>query len=218
MLPANVIVTELRQPGDPALLLPAEATFVSRAAPKRVHEFAAGRLCARRALAEIGVEQFALHVAADRTPIWPLGITGSVTHTAGLCLAAVAKLSDVASLGIDCEVVGAATKDIWPSICLSAELHWASSLPNGKLPAAISLIFSAKEAFYKCQYSLDREWLDFQDLLISVESWHDSHGWFTVRAMRHLAFNQRTEMPVRGSYIFHDRFVATAVAVFATRG
>jgi 4'-phosphopantetheinyl transferase EntD len=33
---------------------------------------------------------------------------------------------------------------------------------------AATVIFSAKEAYYKCQYSLTRRWLDFQDVLIDM--------------------------------------------------
>ena len=46
LFPEGVVAAELRVPGDPSMLLPAEAADLRRAVPKRAQEFAAGRLCA----------------------------------------------------------------------------------------------------------------------------------------------------------------------------
>ncbi len=101
LFPACAVAAELREPGDPALLLPEEAAFLGRAVPKRVREFAAGRLCARRALAEFGISDFPLRVADDRQAVWPSSMIGSITHTAGLCAAVVAERARIAALGLD---------------------------------------------------------------------------------------------------------------------
>ena len=82
LFPQTVVVKERRIPGDPAELHPAEAEHVARAVPKRVAEFAAGRTCARAALAEFGVREFTLRAATDRQPLWPERFIGSITHTA----------------------------------------------------------------------------------------------------------------------------------------
>ena len=91
LFPPGVVATELRETGDPHLLLPAEARYLGRAVPKRIGEFAAGRLCARRGLAEFGVVDFAVEMAADRQPIWPAALVGSITHTAGFCASVIAE-------------------------------------------------------------------------------------------------------------------------------
>src|SRR5271170_2846494 len=91
LFPPGAVVADLREPGDPELLLPVEATYLGRAVPKRVQEFTAGRLCARRALAEFGIVDFPIKVADDRRPIWPDSMVGSITHTAGFCAAVVAE-------------------------------------------------------------------------------------------------------------------------------
>ena len=62
----GVIVAILREPGDSGLLLPEEAAHLGRAVPKRMQEFAAGRLCARRALAEFGMPDFPIRAAQDQ--------------------------------------------------------------------------------------------------------------------------------------------------------
>jgi 4'-phosphopantetheinyl transferase EntD len=214
LLPSGVIAAELRAPGDPALLLAAEAKYLGRAVPKRAREFAAGRLCARRALAEFGIVDFAIEVADDRQPIWPDAVVGSITHTAGFCAAVVAERRLVAALGLDSEAVGEVKGDIWPSICVPHELAWVRALPALQQPAAMTLIFSAKEAFYKCQYSLVRERLDFQDVRVEA-AWGAAGGAFLIQATRGIAMSKHTAMPMPGRYLFHEGFVTAGMGLAA---
>ena len=213
LFPPTVVIRERRIPGDPAELHPAEAEDVARAVPKRVAEFAAGRACARAALAEFGVREFALRAAHDRQPLWPEGFIGSITHTAGFCAAAVAPRAGMLAIGLDTEIVGAPTPDIWPTISRREELTWVHSLHAGERPAATTLLFAAKEAFYKCQYPLVGEWLDFHDLRIEAGGWGESIGTFAVSATRSIRFAGRVAMPIVGRYLFHEQFVSAAVAV-----
>jgi 4'-phosphopantetheinyl transferase EntD len=211
--PTGVVVTEMREPGDASLLLPAEADFLGRAVEKRVQEFSAGRLCARRALAEFGVVDFALRVAHDRQPIWPDFTVGSITHTTGLCVAAVAERRRFAAIGMDSEVVGQVSPDIWATLCVAGEAAWLDALPVPEQPAAVTLLFSAKEAFYKCQYPLVGEWLDFHDLRIEPLSWGSSRGGFAVHPTRPLAVAEHVAVPIQGQYLFHQGFVTAAVTL-----
>lgn len=225
LFPPGVVVAELRRAGDPELLLPAEAPFVRQAVPKRVREFAAGRLCARRALEEFGVHGFPLCVGEDRQPIWPERLVGSITHTAGFCAAAVAERSKLMAVGMDSETVGDVTRDIWPTICGASEAAWIRSLPAAAQDAAVTLIFSAKEAFYKCQYPLTHEWLDFHDLIVEplgVVSAAAAAGpqadaqatdEVSVTATRRIAFSDHARLPMSGRYRFHERFVSVGFGV-----
>jgi 4'-phosphopantetheinyl transferase EntD len=213
LFPAGVVVAELRKPGDPALLLPAESAHLGRAVAKRVQEFAAGRLCARRALHEYGIDGFALSVAGDRRPVWPPGFVGSITHTAGLCAAVVADSRIVAAVGIDNEIVGHVTPDIWPAICVADEAAWVDSLKPAEQAAAVTLIFSAKEAFYKCQFPMTGEWLDFHDLIVEPEKWGERAARILIRPTRRIRFEEHSPMPLFGRYLFHEGFISVGVAV-----
>ena len=128
LFPAAVVGAEMREPGDASLLLPEEAACVGRAVPKRVQEFAAGRLCARRALAEFGITDFPVRVASDRQPLWPEFLVGSITHTDGYCAAVVAERCRLSAIGIDCEVIGRVTQELWPTILGPEEARWLDSL------------------------------------------------------------------------------------------
>jgi 4'-phosphopantetheinyl transferase EntD len=212
LYPAGAVVAELREAGDPGLLLPAEAQFLGRALPKRVHEFAAGRLCARRALAEFGVHQFAIEVGADRQPLWPPLLAGSITHTAGFCAAVAAPCEHAAALGIDSEIVGDVNPQIWRSICLPSETAWIHSLPPARQAAAVTLVFCAKEAFYKCQFPVVHQRLNFHDVRIEAGEWGGAQGDFWVHATAGLAAPVRTQLPLQGRYLLHEQFITAGIA------
>jgi len=215
-------VAELRGQGDPALLLPAEAVFLGRSVPRRAQEFAAGRVCARRALAEFGIEDFPIERGADRQPIWPVGMVGSITHTLGFCAAVVAARDTTAAIGLDTEGVGGTPPGggslgvkphLWPSICVESEIRWISALPEPQRVPAATLIFSAKEAFYKCQYPLAQEHLGFHDAYIELRGWNGQSGSFTVAATRSIAFAAHAALPMTGRYLFHEEFVTAGLCV-----
>lgn len=209
----GAVAAELREPCESTLLLPAETPYLGRAVPKRVQEFTAGRLCARRALAEFGIVDFPLEVADDRQPRWPGSMLGSITHTKGFCAAVVAERRHVPALGLDSEVVGDVNAQIWTSICVPAEAAWLQSLPQPERAAAVTLIFSAKEAFYKCQYPLVRERLNFHDVSVEAPCWGESAGEFLIHATRRIALAARAALPLIGRYRFHEAFVSAGIGL-----
>jgi 4'-phosphopantetheinyl transferase EntD len=216
LFPPGVVAAELRGAGDPGLLLPAEAAHLGRAVSKRVQEFAAGRLCARRALAEFGMGDFPVEVAVDRLPIWPELMLGSITHTAGFCAAVVAERRCLTALGLDSELVGDVRREIWPSICVPLETAWLESLPESQRAAAVTLIFSAKEAFYKYQYAVVRERLNFHDARVETPAWGAAEGVFRIHATRRIALLLHTSLPLEGRYRFHEEFVTAAMGSAAS--
>jgi 4'-phosphopantetheinyl transferase EntD len=126
---------------------------VETAFEERHAEFRAGRRLAAAGLREVGADAFEVAVGARGMPIWPAGFTGSISHCAGMCVAAVAPIAAVASLGLDVE---SATVDegLRNLVCRPEERK--SSTP-------LNWIFSAKEAVFKCQYpitGLDAEFTD----------------------------------------------------------
>jgi 4'-phosphopantetheinyl transferase EntD len=215
LFPEGVVAAELRGPGEASCLKPEEARSVERAVPKRIQEFAAGRQCARRALAELGRPDVPIPVAPDRQPLWPPGVVGSITHTAGLCAAVVAESTRLEALGVDTELSGAVKPELWQMICVADESAWLSTLAPGERAAAVTLLFSAKEAFYKCQYPLVGERLSFDDLCVTVFAWGQSHGAFRVRPARPVALFEciGSAESLPGSYRFHEEFVSAGVCL-----
>ncbi len=213
LFPPGALIAELRGPGDPAALFPEEAQSLQRAVLKRVQEFAAGRLCARRLLAEFGIDDFPIKVAKDRQPVWPDSLVGSITHTTGFCAAVAARKTHLRAVGIDSEVAGSVRQELWRGICTPHETAWLHSLPSAEQTRAATLIFSAKEAFYKCQFPLLQERLNFHDVSVAVGSWGLARGAFEVRANRPLALARHATLALEGQYLFHEELVTTGIAL-----
>jgi 4'-phosphopantetheinyl transferase EntD len=219
LFPPGVAAAELRTPGDPARLDPAEHAAVARAVESRAREFAAGRLCARRALAEIGLDA-AVPAASDRQPLWPPGIVGSITHTEGFAAAVVAPCRALAAVGLDTERAGRVKRELWPKICIEEEIAWLESLEAQEQPAAATLIFAAKEAFYKCQYPATGEWLYFADAKVSAQ-WGSDEGPLRVTPTRPIALLAPDGLSPRvpslaGRFRRHEGFISAGVFVVST--
>jgi 4'-phosphopantetheinyl transferase EntD len=204
----GVVAYQTRETIPAAALLPEEQQFLSRAVPKRVHEFAAGRVCARAALAKLGYASAAVLMSADRAPLWPAGATGSITHTDTFCAAAVAPSGQIRALGLDAEPAQSVKPELWRRICTAQELALLQAQDEQSALAAATLIFSAKEAFYKCQYTLTREWLGFADISVTIDTDH-----FIVQATRSLQIAAQSPAPWRGQYRYEAGLVMTGVCI-----
>jgi 4'-phosphopantetheinyl transferase EntD len=213
LFPQGALVAEMRGSGDTAALYPEEARHVGRAVRKRAEEFAAGRSCARRLMREFGIASCAIGVGDDRQPLWPDEVVGSITHTTGFCAAVLAPIAAMRSLGIDSEITGGVKADLWRGICTPAETAWLGSLPQAEQSAAATLIFSAKEAFYKCQFPLTQERLGFRDVSVEVPVWGNGQGVFRVHPLHGIALDRHAALPLQGQYLFHEQFITTAMGL-----
>lgn len=140
-------------------LWPAEKAIIARAVPKRRAEFAAGRRAAREAMTVLAVEPTAILQGADRAPLWPAGMVGSIAHCDTCAIAAVARDADRQSLGIDIEPATPLDAGLIDIVCTQAERDWLATQPKPGLAA--KMIFSAKEAVYKAQYPLTQQVIGF---------------------------------------------------------
>ena len=86
-------------------------------------------------------------------------------------------------------------------------------MPEGERRAAAALIFSAKEAFYKCQYPLTTQSLGFHDASVQILHWGARRGAFSISASRAIAFDDFATPPWSGQYLFHERFVTAALCL-----
>ena len=213
LFPAGVVGAELRIAGDPSLLFPEEVHSLGRAVPKRIQEFAAGRLCARRAVAEFGFTDYPLRRASDGRPHWPASLSGSVSHTAGMCGAVVANKGQFRAIGLDMEIVGQVTPEMWLTICTPQEMAWLTTLPESQQARCAALIFSAKEAFYKCQYSVTQQWLEFDDVTLEFSSSVANAGCFTLRPRRRITLIEHAAMPLIGHFVFNGNLIATGMTL-----
>jgi 4'-phosphopantetheinyl transferase EntD len=148
-------------------LVKAEYPLVEGAAQTRVEQFTAGRVCSRAALGRFGVAATTpILRTEDRAPIWPPGFVGSISHTDSWCAAAVARVEDVRALGIDLEPSTPLKEALWRRVCTAAEREHLCELTAPGLTAKV--IFSVKEAVYKCQYPLTEKFLGFHAVEVDL--------------------------------------------------
>jgi 4'-phosphopantetheinyl transferase EntD len=208
-----VIVEEMRDAAEIPPLHPAEAVQIADAAPQRQREFAQARACARRALARMNVHDFALLNGDDRAPRWPAGILGSITHTARPALTyagiAVGPSADIMAVGIDAEAARGLDVALQRRVLTVDEQSALTAAPSDRRPLLAKIIFSAKEAFYKAQFSLSRKGLSFHDVDVALD---------IERSTFEARLNQRapTGLPLvrcQGRYVTDAKLVLTGVVI-----
>jgi 4'-phosphopantetheinyl transferase EntD len=144
-----------------------ELDLVATAGPDRRAEVLTGRTLARAALAEIGGPEGPIGRRPDRSPDWPDGFGGSITHAGGWCLVVVARLPAGWGLGIDVEEDRPLTADVAARVLLPTErTHLAGGTPS----RGETLAFSAKESVFKAVNPLTGRWLEHHDVGVALRS------------------------------------------------
>lgn len=215
LFPEGVALALSTEPGDPAVLWPEEYAPLAKAIPKRLKEFAAGRACARAALRSLGYADVVLPSLEDRRPAWPPGVVGSITHTTGLCAAVVSSAARHGGLGIDAEVLGRVGEHLYKQVCTPPETEWLLSLDEASRSAMATLVFSAKEAFYKAQYTLTEQFLGFGDARLELLDWQGDSGHFAIHLLRDARLSQLHPAPTPGRFRIAQGLIVTGVAFAA---
>jgi 4'-phosphopantetheinyl transferase EntD len=205
LFPQGVVTVRATAAMEREALRAEELAAVARACAERRREFAAGRACARAALLRLGLPAATLPARSDRTPAWPDGVIGSITHCAGYCAAALARRGAIVGLGLDAEVAGRVERGLVPRICSGAELEALAQLgaeqPSSDWP---TVYFSAKESVYKCTYPLARTRLGFRDVEVEIEA---ASGRFRAHLVH------RAAQAAAGARVLHGRFAVEGAIV-----
>jgi 4'-phosphopantetheinyl transferase EntD len=170
VLPASAKAVESRVDLAPAYPFAEEADLVVGMIDSRRREFLTARRCAHEALLALGREPTPILRDRDRAPVWPSGVTGSITHCSGYRAAAAAEARQVHALGIDAEPHRELAPGVRDLVLGRGERPRVAELEQTE-PAVswATVTFCAKEAFYKAWFPSGRHWLDFQDVEIRFE-------------------------------------------------
>jgi 4'-phosphopantetheinyl transferase EntD len=183
---------------------PRERMLVATAVDSRQREFAAGRICARRALGRLGASDAPLLADSDRMPIWPDGFAGSISHVSNMCGAAVTRRPERAGVGFDIEYAEPLPTDAWRIVLTENERSTLSTLDEHERGIRARLIFSAKESFYKCYRGTGGGWLDFDEVELRLTARSDD-----IELVLHRQLGGNV-LQVEGRYAITPRFIYTA--------
>ena len=140
-----------------------EEASLAEASVKRIQEFRAGRYCATQALHSMGIENFPILRGKNREPIWPDNIVGSISHCKDIAGAVVADKHRIKSVGLDIENQKQLKLGFAKHVCTDSERIWLESQNADFQNQALLLIFSIKEAVFKCIYQSSGVHLTFRE-------------------------------------------------------
>ena len=212
LLPACVAVVEAFRDVIGEAVFPGEEDLVANATESRRREFITTRRCAREALAKLGYKPLPIRSGPKREPQWPAGVVGSIAHTTGYRVAAVASQHFIASIGVDAEQHERLPDGVEEFVTAPGEAQMLASLSK-TFPAIhwSRLLFSVKESVYKAWYPLTGRWLGFEHVQVTI----NPQGTFSATL---LADGTRTDngtslTEVRGGFVLERGLIATAVTV-----
>lgn len=149
-----------RCPAD-AELHAEELAYTRDMVDKRLLEFTHGRHCARQAMQALSIKPEPVRKRPDRSPAWPVGLVGTITHTGEHAAAAVAVSKNFVSLGMDIEISEPLESES-VKLILRPEERSTGDGTHAKL------LFSIKEAVYKCIHPIVHTYVDFQEMQIDL--------------------------------------------------
>ncbi|WP_081420518.1 4'-phosphopantetheinyl transferase family protein [Xanthomonas arboricola] len=145
---------------------PAYGALIDKAIVKRKSEFIAGRYCAHRSIAAWNPTSDLIGIGKGSMPLWPSKVIGSISHCQGYAIAATAATDDFRAIGIDVEEI--VTSEIINNI-ERLVVNEDESILVGRCEArqrdrgiVFTLIFSAKESFFKAAYPYARRYFGFE--------------------------------------------------------
>jgi len=191
-------------------LTPQEKIQIGDVCERRYAEFAAGRSQARQLISALTGVAESLPIGKYRQPLWPEAVIGSISHSENYCAVAVARRSlvtgPIIGLGIDVEpfenldadVSGIVLTDSELSACgvLDAQLIQSGQAPLGG--KSHKLIFSIKEAVYKCCYPQVRAFIDFKQCEVSLDA--DSQCYVATIDCKN-ADDQPVHLQIKGKWL-----------------
>lgn len=137
---------------------------IASSVAKRQAEFYFGRLCSRAALESLAENNTQVGTGVFREPLWPPGYTGSITHDHSIAAAVSVPEALCAGIGIDIETICKADDgDALRAFTVNKRELSRIEAHRGSLGlhTLLTLVFSAKESFYKGVFGMVQRMLDF---------------------------------------------------------
>ncbi|AJQ95628.1 4'-phosphopantetheinyl transferase family protein [Gynuella sunshinyii] len=186
--------------------------FIQKAVTKRKSEFVAGRFCALKSLQKWGIGDAFIPVGEKRSPVWPSGIIGSISHCQSYAMAVTTQSRYSKAVGIDVEdmVEPEMADKLQDTIINPDELVLQAGIepPN----VVFTLIFSMKESFFKAVYPHVGYYFDFSAISLQTIDWHMGRAEFKIN--QNLSDTFKTGDRLSGQFkMLEDKKIVTLIHI-----
>lgn len=183
-----------------------EQALVGGAVDRRKADFGDSRWCAHQALKNFMDVHPPILRGPRGMPLFPHGISGSLTHTEGFRAALLAPARRWASVGIDVEAARPLPEGVFNTIARPGEQRRIHKMMRTEdLQLLDTVLFSAKEATYKTWFPLTHRFLDFDQADIDLRL----DGTFTSYLLA-----RPVPVPfIQGRWTIRNGYVITVAAV-----
>lgn len=186
----------------------AQSPSLQRSVAKRQAEYLAGRVCARAALQRLDGRDYVPDSHEDRSPVWPVGIRGSITHGQGWAAAVVAHEGACQGIGLDQESL----LDDERAERLAGEILTADELQRldrSTIGLGVTLTFSLKESLFKALYPLTLKRFYFEHA--EVLEW-DATGHARLRLLTDLSSEWHHGRELDGQFCLQDGHLLSLIS------
>ncbi len=143
--------------------------WLARATKNRKAEYLCGRVLAKFALSFYGYADSPVSADINRCPVWPNGITGSISHTDGYAICVIGKSCKISGVGIDIEApFDLTTYHSISQVFVTPEEteYLAKTFSEEDLGWIGTAVFSSKESIFKCLYPKYGQYFDFEEAVL----------------------------------------------------
>ncbi|BBM02798.1 4'-phosphopantetheinyl transferase [Microbulbifer sp. GL-2] len=173
---------------------------IQKAVTKRKAEFLAGRYSAQQALRQIGCSNFQVPIGTQRSPQWPEGIKGAITHSGNRALCALSKNLELLGIDYELPIPSPTAIEIQRNIVTDSEAQRLSRLDK-EMSHWLTIAFSIKESLFKALHPIVNQYFDFLDAEI-IEVIPESQS-ISLSLTRTLCPEAKRGQVLHGSYHPH---------------
>lgn len=182
---------------------------ISNAVNSRKAEFLAGRFLAIQIMRKLGLSDAKVDMSANRLPLWPSDIKGSISHTDKFVICAISSCRSISRIGVDIELLDQEISlDLINTVMCKEEILLAN-LSNFNSAYIFSFFFSAKESLFKALYPEVKIFFDFnaaEIIKINIEE-----KTFNIVLRYNLNSTHTKGKIYTGRYYITDTYIVTIV-------
>jgi enterobactin synthetase component D len=183
---------------------------IAQSVLKRQSEFLAGRIMAQKSLQQLDHKNVNIAIGKDRSPIWPIGIIGAISHSNDLVLCIMASTTDYAYVGCDIEpMIANDTRMNIDNIIINEDEKLLMKSTYLEESVSFTLVYSAKESLFKALYPDVKRYFDFSAAQISdIDT---SKQTFNIKLLETLSPNLLQGHVFHGIYIIYEHNIITFI-------